>query len=461
MAEAHSLKISPGSDRTAWIALGSYAAFLSFFLLIGAGKLLIPVFPLGGLLVGGFLYFRYPLHYASFTWWMWFLSGFIRRVIDYQSGYLTPGPWTLTPLLVTLISGLTFARQLTKAHRQGGFPFILCCVSLCYGFLIGLIYNPVNRATLQFLFWLAPVLFGFHLFVNWRDYPRYRQNIQQTFLWGTLVMGLYGVWQFLVAPEWERFFLRNIDSYSFGQPQPLGIRVFSTMNSPQTFANALEAGLIILLTVEGILPYFTAGLGFLTFLLSRARAAWLGWFVGMATFVPSLKPQLQMRIVVSILLASLIIVPVTQIEPFATTIQARLESFSNIENDTSLEARSEGYSQSLDLALSETVGQGMGNSAGFLGNDSGILKVLFSLGWFGAIPYTLGLLLLFLTVFQSSRIGSDALASAARGIALGTFAQIGFNPVLEGAIGMMLWGFLGLSLAAHKYYLASQSRFIE
>ena len=454
MVKSQSINGSYNSNKIAWITIGCFTTFVSLLLLIGAGKLLIIAFPLGAVGVGAFLYFCYPLHYTSFTLWMWFLSSLIRRMIDYQSGYLTPGPWTLTALLVTLISSLTFARHLTTAHKKGGFPFVICCGSVFYSFLVGLIYNPKNRAILQFLYWLAPILFSFHIFANWRDYPRYRQNFQQTFVWGTLVMGVYGVWQYLVAPEWERFFLTNIDAYSFGQPEPFGIRVFSTMDAPQTFSNAIAAGLIILLTTKGLSPYLIASFGFLTFLLSRARAAWMGWFLGMIIFLPSLRPHWQMRIVIGTLIASLMIVPIAQIEPFASTISARLESFSNIENDTSLEARSEGYRKSLDAALSELTGKGMGNSEGALGNDSGILKVLFSFGWFGAIPYGGGILLLFLTTFQSSQASSDPFFSAARAIAFGTFAQIGFNPPLEAAIGMIFWGFLGISIAGKKYYLS-------
>lgn len=334
MLSSESNHLNPNSEvKPAWMAIIGLTLFLSLFLVVGAGKLLILGFPLGSLLVGGFLYSRYPLYYSSFTWWMWFLGALIRRMIDYQSGYLTPGPWTLTPLFVTLISLMTFARHITKAHKQGGFPFILCFGSLLYSFFVGGIYNPKNRAVLQFLYWLAPVGFSFHLFANWRDYPRYRQHMQKTFLWGTLIMSLYGIWQYLVAPEWERFLLRNIDTYSFGQPEPLGIRVFSTMNSPQAFSNTIGAGLILLLTVDGILPYPIASVGFLTFLLSRARSAWLGWFLGMIAFIPSLKANIQMRITVSILIATLLIVPLASIEPFSTTISSRLESFSSIEND--------------------------------------------------------------------------------------------------------------------------------
>jgi hypothetical protein len=96
--------------------------------------------------------------------------------------------------------------------------------------LVGLINNPPLAVARAFLEWLTPILFGFHLFIHWRHYPSYRQNIQRIFLWGVLVMGVYGVLQYLVAPEWDRFWLINVKA--FGSAEPLAIRVFSTVNSP-------------------------------------------------------------------------------------------------------------------------------------------------------------------------------------------------------------------------------------
>lgn len=440
----------------AWIAILGLTLFLALCLLSGAGRILILAFPLGSLAVGVFLYQRYPILYVGFTWWMWFLGPLVRRLIDYQSGYLTPGPWNLTPLLVTSISSATLIRHFPKSFKQDGFPFILCFGSVIYGFLVGLIQNTITDTVIvNLLSWLTPILFGFHLYINWRDYPRYCLIIQRTFLWGVLVMGAYGVCQYLLAPEWERFWLRNIDTISFGKPEPLGIRVLSTMDSPQSFANVMMAGLLLLFSNQGNLRFPAAGVGYLTFLLSLARSAWLGWLAGLLIFIPSLKARLQMRLAVSIVVLALFIVPLVTVEPFSTVISTRFDSLSNPETDTSYQARSEGYNELLGLALAEPLGQGLsgvvtGSSIGT--NDSGILSIFFSLGWFGTIPYLSGLGLLFFKLFRGER-NFDTFASAASAIVIGVFVQIGFNVVMTGSLGMVLWGFLGAGLAAHRFYL--------
>ncbi len=441
--------------KQAWMAIQGLAVVLALPLLAGVGRILIPIFPLGAFAVGVFLYLRAPVLYVGFTWWMWFLGPLIRRIIDYQSGYLTPGPWILAPTLVTFVSVMTLLKHLPRTYKQGGLPFIMCIGAVFYGFCIGAVQNDKTATVLGFFSWINPLLFSFHLFVNWRNYPEHRQALHTTFLWGTLVMGAYGIVQYLVAPEWERFFLRETLSLSFGRPEPFGIRVFSSLDAPQTFANVMMAGIILLWTNPKILRNLSTGVGHLTFLLSMARTAWLSWVAGMLIFVPSLKAHFQMRVIVGILVASLFIVPLVSMEPFSTVISERIESFTNTKKDVSANARAEGYSELLGSALSEFVGRGLGtvvHSSSLGSNDSGILSMLFSLGWFGSIPYLSGIFLLFFTLFQSSAASFDPFISAARAIALAVFAQMGLNVPTVEAIGMVLWGFIGIGMAAHKYY---------
>ncbi|MBD3563164.1 hypothetical protein H6S82_30635, partial [Planktothrix sp. FACHB-1355] len=119
-------------------------------------------------------------------------------------------------------------------------------------------------------------------------------------------------------------------------------------------------------------------------------------------------------------------------------------------------ARAEGYNEAMGLAVSEFIGRGVGSSLNIGGDfgsyDSGVLIMLFALGWFGTIPYLGGLLLLFFNIFQSSEASFDPVFSGARAIAIAVFAQIGLNSVQLGIFGVVMWGFLGMAMAARKYY---------
>ena len=443
----------------AWTAMLGLVIFSALCLLVHAGGLLRLAYPAGAFLVGIFLYQRYPVLYLGFAWWVAFLSPLVRRLIDYQSGWVDPSPVLLAPFLVMMVTFMTLVKHLPRSYRQDGLPFILAMLGIGYGLLVGLIKNSPMSVVVPLLNWLAPLLFGFHLFVNWKHYPAYRQNMQRTFVWGVLVTGVYGVVQYLVAPEWDRFWLINSKSIAFGTPEPLGMRIFSTMNSPGPFATVMMAGLLLLFTSQSPLRFFASGAGYLAFLLSLVRAAWMGWAIAVVSFIPFLKPRLQMRLVITILVMSICVIPLINMEPFAGAISARLQSFSDTKSDVSYNQRMEGYTESLGKALAEIPGEGLGfvlDSDSLGANDSGILTLLFNLGWFGTLPYLGGIILLLLKMFQVSAARFDSFVSAGRAISLGIFAQIGLgNPTLA-LSGVVFWAFVGMVMAAQRYYQSQQ-----
>mgnify|MGYP003406546248 CR=1 FL=1 len=445
------LKLEPAP---VWISLLVFVFFSTILIVVGGGKVLNLTFPVISFFIGIFFYFRYPIAYVSFVWWMWFLTPLVRRLADWTSGFTEPSPILLAPLLVTLISSITLILRLPKSYKYNGLPFLCCLASVFYGFLIGLIQNSTVTTITDFLGWVSPIFLGFHLFASWQDYPQYCQSIKKIFFWGVLVMGVYGIYQYLVAPDWDRLWLNSIDVVTFGNPEPLGIRVWSTMHSPQPFAAAMMAGLILLFTGRGNLRYVAAGVGYLSFLLSLARSGWLSWLVGMLIFFSSLKASLQMRLIISIVIASLVVIPLITIEPFSSVISSRLESVSDF-GDGSLQGRLTGYENFVGLVLTQFLGKGLGSEMAFgMGSrDSGILTMLYSLGWVGTIPYLAGIVLLLLKTFQVSQRHFDPFVTACLAISVGSLAQIGFNVATSGIIGTVLWGFLGMAMAANKYYL--------
>ncbi|WOD39265.1 hypothetical protein [Nodosilinea sp. E11] len=441
----------------------AWGLLIALCLLARAGKLLILVFPAGSVAVGLFLYFRAPFLYVSFAWWMLFFGSLVRKVIDYQSGYVTPGRWGLAALLVAAISLITLFKYLPKCHREGGMPFIISFLGLTYALMMGIAYG---RLSPQFIVgaieWLAPMAFGFHIFINWRSYLDYRRHLLTTFIWGTLVMGAYGIFQYCVAPAWDKFYLDQLGVNSFGKAVPFDLRVWGTSTSPQEFAAIMLAGIILIFSGQGAIKFAAAGTGYLGFLLTMARSGWIGWLASIVMFLPSINLKLQMRLLVTILVMALVVVPLTQIEPFAEVISDRIESFTNGRDDTSLEDRTAGYQQLSSEALSEFVGLGLGGGSGSKtalgGSDTSIFPLLFQFGWFGTIPYIGGILLILVKSFSIKQLRSDAFGSAARAVALGIFAQLAFNQIFTNVFGFVLWGFLGLSLAAVNYHQFSPYR---
>ncbi|MDJ0742752.1 MAG: O-antigen ligase domain-containing protein [Xenococcaceae cyanobacterium MO_167.B27] len=436
----------------AWTAILGFVFCSVLLILVGAGKILNLVFPAGAFVVAVFLYFRAPILYLGFTWWLCFLSPFVRRLADYRSGFTDPSPILLAPFLVVLVTLVTLYQHLPKAHRQGGLPFILCFTSIFFGICLGFVRTSPIAVGIAGLTWLTPVLLSFHLFVNWRDYPSYRQNIQRVFFWGVLVMGVYGVFQYLVAPEWDQFWLNSTEMWTAGKPKSLGIRVWSTMNAYYTFAVFMMAGLLILINQTGVLSISASAVGYLTLLLAKSRTVWLGWFGALLIIFSSLKSKHQIRLIIIVMMITMLLVPLISIDSFSENITSRIETLSSLEDDRSGQTRLGAYDIFFSNPLMALIGIGIGNKEESLVWDSGILAIFSSLGWFGGILYLSGMLKLIFELWQFSRRSRDQFANIASGVSMSILFMIPLASSHAGVHGICLWSFLGMGLAGRKYY---------
>jgi hypothetical protein len=448
-----------------WISVGCLFLITGLGGLAGLGQPLRLLFPLGAFSTGLFLYIRHPVSYLGFTWWMWFITPLLARLVDYGSGWDPARIMLTAPYFVTLISLETLLRKIPKAPQEGGFPLVLAFSAVCYAFILGIVNAPLISVIRSTLDWISPLLIAFYLQINWRDYPRYRDMIQSTFLWGCLVMGSYGILQYLLLPEWDRYWLIQSGMFtSAGDPVPLGMRVWSTMHSPGPFSVTIAACLLILISTNTNNPLKIPGIfvGSLSFLLTLVRSAWGGFLVSLIILFISAKTNLKIRLIFTLTLCLIIIVPVASIEPFAGRISDRFDSIANIEQDNSFYQRSRNYDKNLQLALSTFEGKGFGNSVAFNKEtgkfdkvvlDSGIMDIFFTLGWIGAIPYLTGLLMIIMGLAKSTMAETDSFMNASRSLGIGYSIQLFFGSSMTGVTGLLMWGFLGAAMASHTYHL--------
>jgi hypothetical protein len=172
--------------------------------------------------------------------------------------------------------------------------------------------------------------------------------------------------------------------------------------------------------------------------------------VSLIALLGFLKGIVQMRFIAMLLVIAILVVPLSTVEPFAQVIQSRLTTFTNVGDDQSAKDRAGLYALMIDDALKEFIGNGNGTLRPI---DSGVLEMIFTLGWFGSIPYVGGLLLLLYSLFQGSKSStSDPFACATRAITLGFLPMLAGSNVIAGISGMVFWGFLGIGMAAIKYH---------
>jgi hypothetical protein len=369
-----------------------------------------------------------------------------------------------------LVAGLTFFTLLRHAPKLQDFPFFpigLASAGLLYGFGVGVLKVGMFAAAFDLINWIVPVVVAFHLVVHWRDYPRYRRLTQRTFSWGVLVLGVYGLWQYFALPVWDQVWMLNAPMGSIGIPEPLGVRVFSTLNSPGPFAVVMMAGLLVLLSGGGLQRWFAAVPGYASFLLSLVRSAWGAWLVGLF-FLAAHRGRSRPRWLAALAVTGLVVWPLLSFGPIADAVDARLQTISTLQQDTSFAARLKFYSEFAPQAFTNLVGAGLGSTGsatkltmgGELGQygdfDSGIMAIPFVLGWPGGLLYAGGLIW-----FSSSALRGvkqpDLFAAASRGIAAAVLVQLVFGNMATGVSGMVLWYFLGLAMAARLFYNRSVS----
>ncbi|HSS98139.1 MAG TPA: O-antigen ligase family protein [Terriglobales bacterium] len=436
------------------IAFLSSAALAALWV-AGSGTLLRVAYPAAAALLALVLYRSNPIAYVKYSLWIWFITPLVRRIVDIRCGWAETNLVLLAPFLVSAVVMIAFVTKGSRAWNNIPIEFVLCAAAILYGFVVGLLVKPSVELCFGLLNWICPLVFGLHLYQNWDWYEQYREAIGRTFVSAALIMGTYGVFQFLNPPSWDRFWLENVQrtaGTSFGQPEALLVRVWSTMNAPGPFANTMMMGLILLFAVRSSWKLPAAITGYTSFLLSAVRTAWLSWIIGLVWILKSASPRVITRIIVSVGLLVVCLIPVMSDSRLATVISNRLDTFTDLQHDDSFGARMEMYRILGRDALENPFGEGLQVSEVSRGIavDSGFLLMLFSLGWIGTLVFGAGVFGVLARAAQSGR-KKDEFQVALKAGMIGLVAQLVGGNIFVGVSGTMFWMFAGMYLASAKY----------
>jgi hypothetical protein len=446
-------QLSSQPDKTPGIVMLVFWIVIGLILVARGGKILEPVFPLSALAVAYYLCYRSPATYVSFVWWIWFLAPVIRRIIDYQVGGYTFGPWTFAPLLVTSVSLITFFRTLPRLYRGAAFPIVIAAFAMIYSVAISF-YLPLRSIAFGVLTALSVITFGYYLAIHWRQHQQIQAATQKAFLWGTIVMGAYGIYQFLVAPPWDTFYMTSeFGNPTFGLPEPLKIRVFGTMNSPYSTATTLIAGIMIAIGSKHPLRWLAMPLGTLTILLTLTRGCWLAFLAAIMAAIVISKFRYKVRLILSITVIGLMIAGVASSESFQVAIFQRFDSLFAGDSDGSFNARKIAFNAAFNIVLQEVVGRGFGanvliGDTGVPMSDNGILYILSSLGWIGCIPYFAGIVFSWLLILRTYAKTGNPWLIVCFSSSIAVMAQIAAYDITGEIHGLVLWSFLGSGIAA-------------
>ena len=453
------------SQKSIWLPPALLWLVTVMLIVAHQGTVLTLAFPVLSIAVGFWLYFKAPAKYVGYMWWLWFLSPEVRRLADWSKGAFTPTSLIqVAPLAVTMISGLSLIRFYPVLAQRRGLPVLLALAGLAYAFMIGVVSSGPLAALYDLANWVYPILIGFHIMAHSRQYPEFRETIINTFIWGMLLMGGYGLVQFFVMPQWDALWMLGSQMNSQGDPVPFGVRVFSTMNSSGPFALAMMGAMVYVMAANHRVRWVAGALGFLSFCLSLVRSTWGGWVIAMLIQLAKSNNKVRIRIVASAVLLVGLCVPLLAIGPVAERMQARLDTIVNLHDDQSYAARNEFYATFAKTAFTDVTGEGLGatgtstklsNDGGQLGQygnfDSGVMNIPFVLGWPGTLLYMSGVIWLLVRALRASfKLRDDKFASASLSLALAIFAMLVFTNSLVGTGGLLLFmGVFSIISAAH------------
>lgn len=436
------------------------------------GALLTIAFPAMATLVGVWLYFASPARYVGFVWWMWFLSPEVRRLADYFKGGYTPTSLVqVAPLAVTMVCGIGLLRRYKLLGTWRGLPFLLILLGVGYAYLVGITSSGMLAATYDLANWVYPVLVGLHILANAHDYPQYRRVIISTFVWGMLVMGVYGVVQFFFMPAWDAMWMIGSQMNSEGDPVRMGVRVFSTMNSSGPFAFAMMAALVLVPAATERFRWFAAAAGFASFGLCLVRSTWGGWIIALAIQLAKSSNRVRVRTILGLAVLAGLCVPLLAIGPVADRLQTRLQSITNLDDDHSYAERNKFYATFAETAFTNIAGTGLGATGtstklsapggqlGKYGNfDSGVMNVPFVLGWPGTLLYMSGIgWLLARAVRASFAMIDDRFSAACLALSCSVFGMLVFTNSFVSTGGLLLYVSMS-SLVAGAHWKKLQRR---
>ena len=456
-------------DLAAWSAVAALTLYVTIAVAGGGGRTLTVTYPLGCLLVALFAYVRSPATYVGFVFWSWLLTPFLRRVFDLRFGYHPASLLLVGPVLVTAVAGFTLLRRVQTLRGTTYVPFLLALFALLYAYTVGLIRQPVVAATYDLLNWGGPLLFGLHLALEWRRFPRMRSALTSIALWGMVVTSAYGLYQFVDPPAWDRVWVYNAEMYSVGLPVPFLIRVFSTMNAPASFGAFLIFAVLIGLPAPHRWKFLALALGLTMLLLTKTRSAWGAFLIGAMVLqlrqpLRSLPRQWIALGVVLLLAAPAITHPVV-----LKAVAGRAASFAKLEDDRSYRERLQITNYAVQRLKRNPAGEGLGQigSAGKLrawkngtgvgavtALDSGLLEVFSVMGWMGGALFTLAMFGLLIPIARERRERRDAVANGAAAAVVALLTASLFGNVFNGVSGVMFWSAVGLATAGRTYALA-------
>lgn len=420
-------------------------------------------YPASAFLLAGYLHHKRSPWYAGFVIWLFCAAPLIRRLVDEQAGFDASSPVLLAPYVACAFAGLALIDFIGRRPIVEARPFLSVILCIGYGLILAFANGRFLSGLVDAMKWSAGPLFALYMLSSSDRAQTLHRTVCLALLIALPLMSIYGVAQYFAPAKWDADWVSNIQLVdpglvSMGNPLPYELRVFSTMNSPGSFAALVSVGILVALQRRAVLSLPLVAVMALALLLTQYRAVWGGTMLGILCLAFAGSAGLRLRIVVSFLAVLLLMTSSALVPQLRQAIAQRVDTITHLQSDRSGEDRMHQYDEFLsDDSGDMLVGAGLaidgasrlldGKTTAVI--DSGIILVFTALGI--AIGTVLLLALASSVAISFSRYaGHSPSIVGYRAVAIASFCQLPFGAVFVGESGFCVWLFLGLA-AAHSH----------
>lgn len=396
------------------------------------------------------------------VWIIWLLAPFLRRIFLLSEPIQAAEPLALVPFLVT---AAVVAMELTQVRlsRRAWRLLRRVVVGYAVGLPLGLLLFPPAALFALFAYLTAAGCFV----IGYREAEQRTLVLPTVLMIVTPLLALYAFRQYyLPLPSWDFIWQRSADINSIGSPENGRIRVWSTLNSPGTFALVLGVATLALVMWRRVTPLRLVGalavLGALA--LTYVRSAWVATLLASVVVVAVTRGAGLKRVApVVVVLAAL--APVALAGSTGAALTERANTFGALGQDESANERVGTRAGVLAFALRNPIGSGLGTAGeatrlgggGFRYTDNGYLSLMIQVGPVAFLVVMSVVIAAVASAWRNAWRHAHSTDVLAFGVLFYFAVMLLAGDQLFGIGGMIFWYMSGLAMRRRELYEGSST----
>ncbi|WP_336788248.1 O-antigen ligase family protein [Paenibacillus sp. MMO-177] len=390
-----------------------------------------------------------PVVYLPYMLAVWSVYPELRRLLDWSYNSYSDTPiMALAPILVSLTMLIPIVKNFRKLTRVARGVLLTAIFVFLYGLTIGLPRFGGVAVGFDFINYLAPLLVI--PYVNVGHFKSSDRDIWLRSLSSiAVIVAIYGIIQYFFIPPWDAFWMLNSEMTSIGHPEPMMVRVFSTLNSPGPAGVFFSFTLAVMVMNKKWRVLGFAGILIVAFtlLITLVRSSWIGLAAMIIVYFMQAKSQNKMKLMAVLVVLLMFYQFVLPSLPGSDAITTRFQTFGNLSEDTSYKERLAFSTQISSSITSNPLGNGLGstgltakfNSQKALQDfDNGYLNIFYTFGLPGGL-FLIGLLLFLLAFAFKGKKGRPEYYHLAFGTMVAVMVLLLSSNILSGVGGVCIW----------------------